>query len=243
MNRQLAISHLCFSYRPEEEIFHHLNLSIPFGKFLGIIGPNGGGKSTLFKLMMGELIPEHGMITIDGRSISEQKERIAYLPQDYRWNQFLPVRVDEFVLLGRFQRTSPHALEEVLEWVEMKEFKKAQLSKLSGGQKQRILLAKTLISGADYLFLDEPLTGLDRQAQDSFFQILKNLTQTQNKTILMVDHHLNQLIPQVDQIICLNRSLHWHDERELFDRKILEEIYCCEFEYGMDKIVRGQHDH
>jgi len=193
----------------------NIDFSIPLPAFIGIIGPNGGGKSTLLKSILGEITPFTGSIQVFGKPIGEVRERLAYVPQinSVDWN--FPIRVMDVVLMGRFRphswgpfysKSDREKAEFYLNAVGMFEFSKRQVGELSGGQRQRVFLARALAREADLLLLDEPLAGVDAGSGERILAVLSNY-QKQGRSILMVHHDLLTASTLFDHLILLQTRL------------------------------------
>lgn len=210
MEPVIAVKHLNFSY-PHTEILKDVSFQVDSGEFLGVIGPNGGGKTTLLKLLMGFLKPDSGAIQIFGNSPASALQHIAYVPQNLLFDRQFPISVLELVLLGRlsqlpwygiFSEQDRNAARSALEQVEMLEFEKYSFGSLSGGQAQRVLIARALASNPKLLLLDEPTASIDTQAQALIYSILKKLEGS--ITILMVTHDLKASIGIVSRVLCVH---------------------------------------
>lgn len=203
-----------FSYDGLNPILENVSINMDEKQFLAIVGPNGGGKTTFLKLIMGLLEPQKGQIKLFNESPSHVRKKIGYVPQVLRFDKDFPISVEELVLQGllsrlswwgRFKERDIALADDALEAVGLSAYKKAPFGSLSGGQAQRALIARALIGGPDILLLDEPTASIDSQAEKEIFQILKRFAQ--NKTVLMVTHDLNAIAPQVDRVLFINRTL------------------------------------
>ena len=218
----IDIRDICFAYE-QEEVLHNINLTVERGSFSVIVGPNGGGKTTLLRLILGLLQPKYGTITIEGKTPQEARSLLAYVPQQMQHDMLLPVSVEETVLMGRLGRHWPewytaedHAkTEEALARVELTDLKKRPFSALSGGQRQRVLIAQALASGARLLLLDEPGASLDPERRLQLYQILERLKDSGDLTILLVSHNLNLVAAHATHVICVNRTADAHPISDL----------------------------
>ncbi len=210
-SRPIAISasRLTFSYG-NIPVLHGVNFAISEGETIGIIGPNGGGKTTLLKLIMGFLTPDAGEIRIFQRPQKQARELMAYVPQRLPFDKDFPISVMEVVLTGRLNRMpwygawsseDKEAACAALEQVALSEWGSAPFGSLSGGQAQRVLIARALVSKPRLLLLDEPTSSIDMQAQQDIYHLLQELRGT--ITILMVTHDLNTVIQRVDRVLCV----------------------------------------
>jgi zinc transport system ATP-binding protein len=202
-------------------VLEDINFSIEQKEILSIVGPNGSGKSTLLKTIMGFKDPFRGEISVMGKPPHKimKTGNIGYLPQDAHLDSHFPIKVFDVVamsryaskfLLERLNEKDEEIIDESLKKVEMLDFKDHHFGSLSGGQKQRVLIARSLARKPKILMLDEPATGLDTVAQDSFYHLLERLRDSENLTIIMVSHDIGSVSQIVDKIACLNRKIHFH---------------------------------
>lgn len=217
-------------------ILTHITFSIEEGEFWGIIGPNGGGKTTLLKTILGVIQPQSGKVTVFGLPPRKavKKGWIGYLPQRMNSGRF-PVTALEVTMLGECDRGNffkpSNKLEreraiKSIELVGMREKAHQPFSQLSGGEQQRVLIAMALASNPRILLLDEPNTGVDVVAQEGFYQVLKRLKKELSITILMVSHDVGVIANFVDKIACLNVGLHFSgDPWAALNCHLLEGLY------------------
>lgn len=222
----IQINNVSFGYG-QKRVLQDLDFSIYPGDMVAIIGPNGSGKSTLMKLITGLLQPTRGSIRFADSLSSTQ---ISYVSQaaSYQVQSGFPATVKEVVAsglygkLGLFQRMKKkdwQKVDQILEQVELLEWKHQNIGKLSGGQRQRVLLARSLVSQPQLLLLDEPTVGIDVEAKKNFYQLITHFNQKLGLTILFVTHDL-EIVPQIaDQIICLNRDILFAGSVEEFSKK------------------------
>ena len=210
MSYAILASHLSFFYE-RNPILKKIDFSVPTGQFLGIIGPNGGGKTTLLKLIMGFLTPSSGTIHLFGKSPIEMRKRIGYVPQVNQSDRAFPITVLELVMLGAIanQFSVPAGTKEkALDWLEklgLAPHRSKAFSSLSGGLAQRTLLARALMSDPDLLLLDESTANIDAHSKKTFFETLESFRG--KKTILLVTHDLKAITEHVDQILCVENQL------------------------------------
>ena len=221
----LEINQIHFKYQ-KELILKDISFNLKKGDLLGIIGPNGGGKSTLLKLIAGILNPTQG-------NINRPSKGMAYIPQKDQLVQQIPMTIEDFLKLSRLPMDlcQRREIEEALSKVDLKKPLETDLSELSGGEYQRVLLAKAYLAKVQLIIMDEPTKGLDGKGQDKLLELLKELTQVQNAGVVLVDHNIGQVLKHCDRILCLNKSFHWHDTANMVDSKVLEATYQCEFEH------------
>lgn len=205
----ITFEHVFFSYS-DRPVLTDVSFQMAPGEFLGIIGPNGGGKTSLLKLILGLLKPNKGSIKILGQPAGTSTTRIAYVAQGLRFDRQFPISVLELVLSGRlshlpwygvFAKEDTEKALEALEKVGMREFSHHSFGNLSGGQAQRALIARALVASPDLLLLDEPTASVDSQAESAIYEILKTLQKT--ISIMMVTHDLRAAIDLVDRVLCV----------------------------------------
>ncbi|HUV51578.1 MAG TPA: ABC transporter ATP-binding protein [Dehalococcoidia bacterium] len=214
-------------------VLESINLSVLKDDFLGIIGPNGGGKTTLLKVILGLIKPSRGMVSVIGKPPEQSRSKIGYVPQHNLFDRSFPINVGDVVLMGRYGRTglfkrySSHdkeATQEALQTVGMLDYKDRQVGNLSGGELQRVLIARALVAEPRLLLLDEPTASVDPAMQTEFYELLEKLQQ--RMAIMLVSHDISAISIYVDTIACLNRQLHYHGSKELTP-EILEATYKC----------------
>lgn len=225
-----------FSY-DGREVLRDVHLHVHVGEFIGIVGPNGGGKTTLLKVMLGLIQPDSGEVRLFGQPIGEFRERhrIGYVPQKaVQFDPKFPATVYEVACMGRFprlglfkrMRREDHArVLEALDVVGMKELRHQRIGHLSGGQQQRVFIARALAGEPDMLVLDEPTTGVDVQAQERFYALLKQLNRDMKLTLVLVSHDIGMVSNYVTQLACINRSIHYHGEAEHFTEAQMTKAY------------------
>lgn len=245
----IEISQVSFSYNGAT-ILEEVNLDVQSGDFLAIIGPNGGGKTTLIKLMLGLLKPDRGHLRVLGLPPHEASPRVGYVPQDTGTNVSIPITVFNVVLMGclqgggswrRYSSRDRQATREVLERVGMWEFRRRRMNELSGGQRQRVLVARALVSNPVLLLLDEPTASIDTDGQTLFYNILKELNKT--ITIVAVSHDLMVISSYVKSVACVSGQVYFHDKPEI-TKDMLEQAYHCPVEliaHGMPHRVLDMH--
>ncbi|HPQ68310.1 MAG TPA: ABC transporter ATP-binding protein [bacterium] len=212
----VIITDLHFAYNGET-VLRDVNLTIEVRDFVTIVGPNGGGKTTLLKLILGLLKPQHGAVSVMGRTPDRTRARIGYMPQHADFDQQFPITVQEVVLtgrlhehrwFGRYNRRDREAVQKALAEVDLQDFLTRPFSALSGGQRKRVLIARALVTNPDLLILDEPTANLDPSAEQDLYRLLHRLNK--NLTILMVSHDLNFVSSFVNRVVCVNRKVVVH---------------------------------
>lgn len=223
-----------------------INITIKDREFIAILGPNGGGKTTLLKAILGLVKPSSGRIKIYGRNPSYKRNSIGYVPQFTKFEKIFPIDVIDVVLMGRlksgmnfFHKYSREDIEfakNIMNILDVYELKNRQIGQLSGGQMQRVLIARALCTEPKLLLLDEPTASLDVQSKTSIYSLLKDLNK--NITILVVTHDTGFVFSYIDKIACLNQKLFYHGEPEL-DKNIMYKVYGC----PVDVIAHGDIPH
>jgi zinc transport system ATP-binding protein len=210
-----------------------VTLSIFQHDFLGIIGPNGGGKSTLLKVLLGLIKPDSGSVSVFGKTPEQARSRIGYVSQRPVFDHDFPASVWDVALMGRYgkagllrryNRKDKVAVEKALVRVGMEDYQDKQIGRLSGGQQQRVFVARALVSEPELLLLDEPTASIDPTMQTEFYELLGELKNS--LTIVMVSHDIGAISVHVDTIACLNRQLYYHGSKELTP-EVLEATYQC----------------
>ncbi len=234
--------------RSWETIIKDATFSIHSGDFVGIIGPNGGGKSTMLHAILGTLPMKRGSIKLFGKSIRNFKDwgKIAYVSQDaINFDHNFPVTVRELVSLGRvtkkrmgrrFKKSDWEAVDQALEYMGISDLAKKRVGHLSGGQKQRVFVAKALARDPAMIFLDEPVAGVDAHAQERFYKRLSDLNIKKGKSILIVSHDLTAVFCRMSKVICVNREVHCTDlTAETDPNHILKKAYGEHFHFVFHK--------
>jgi len=237
-----------FSYFPNSSpVLKNIDFDIFKNEIVCIVGPNGGGKTTLIKLIAGILKPDRGKIEVFGCSPGENGSKLGYMPQSVHYDNSFPISVKNVVLMGLLGKKGPGSFfgwytkedrqkcEKALEMVKMEGVIEKPFYALSGGQKQRVLIARALISDPEILILDEPTSNVDSETEDNFISLLKELNEKNNKTIIMVSHDMGFVSAIVSTVFCVNKNLVIHPTN-ILSGEIIQEIYNCSMQ-----MVR--HDH
>ncbi len=245
----LEISDLNFSYASIPTLTD-INFTLFENDFAAVIGPNGGGKSTLIKLMMGLLKPQSGTVKLFGKSPEIGRKQVGYLAQFSLIDLEFPIKVLDIVQMNRlsgnpfkqFTTSDRNDAIKALEMVGIGHLSARTLSQLSGGEKQRVFLARVLMNNPKLLILDEPTSGVDFHAEKSFYDLLQELNK--KMAILMISHDISAVSTMVKKIACLNKKLIFHNGAEL-RKEDLEEIYACPVDliaHGVPHRVLHRHD-
>lgn len=221
----------------EKPVLWDIDLKIPSGVLMAIVGPNGAGKSTLIKAMLNLIKPISGKVIFDGKNYSEQRKKIAYVPQRGSVDWDFPTTVLDVVLMGRYGhigwfkkvgKKDVELAEKALEKVEMILFKDRQISELSGGQQQRVFLARALVQEAEIYFMDEPFQGIDAKTEKNIIDILKEL-RNKGKTVIVVHHDLQTVTEYFDWVCLLNtKVIEYGETKEIFTQENLKKTYKSE---------------
>lgn len=241
----VRVEDVTFGY-DARRVLEDVSLDIGSTDYLAIIGPNGGGKTTLVKLILGLLEPSSGRIS---RHLSAP-HAAGYVPQFASFDRLFPLRVEEVVRMGRlglrgvghrYSAQDRRAVGAVLERLGLDSVNTTSVSELSGGQLQRTLIARALVGEPEILFLDEPLASIDRESRSVVLEALAELNR--RIPIVVVTHDVILFSGAVRQIACLNRTLHYHPSGELTN-EMLEEVYGCPVElvaHGVPHRVVEEH--
>ncbi|GGM35890.1 zinc ABC transporter ATP-binding protein [Paraliobacillus quinghaiensis] len=246
----VSMENVSFAY-DNKHALKDINLQIPTGAFLGLVGPNGGGKTTLIKLLLGLEKPQQGTIKIFDKNIKDFKQwnKIGFVSQKANsFNRGFPATVKEVVSTGLaakvgyfhfFTKQHKQKIENAIEMVGMKDYINRNIGDLSGGQQQRIFIARSLVSDPSLLILDEPTVGIDTENVQKFYGLLHRLNEENNITLLLVSHDIGTMTNHANGIACLNKSLHFHGDTSAFSN--LTEKELSKF-YGHDlNVVTHQH--
>jgi zinc transport system ATP-binding protein len=216
-----------------QTVLEDVSLDIQQGDFIAMIGPNGGGKTTLLKLMIGLLRPDKGTIRVLGGPTEKASHHIGYVSQDVHINRSFPITASDVVLMGKLepkkrwgQRPTQDRQEalDALERMEVADYADSKIDELSGGQRQRVFIARALVTQPKVLLLDEPTASIDAKGQAEFYRLLKELNK--EITILVVSHDLVAISTYVKSVACVNKRLHYHNRAEITG-EMLEEMYPC----------------
>lgn len=233
----IELSHISFAYS-EEQVLHDINLNVHQGDFLGVIGPNGGGKTTLLKIMLGLLNPSTGSVRLFGQDLTEFRDwkRIGYVPQKAtNFDPNFPATVKEIVAMGRYAQRglfhfltkSDHEIVELaLGQVEMTPFQNRIIGDLSSGQQQRVFIARALASEPEVILLDEPTVGVDQKTQEDFYALLTKLNVELKLTLVLISHDIDVVASQATEIAWINRRVVYYGSPDkLIDGNRVTDLY------------------
>lgn len=231
MKAVIEIENVNFSYT-RELVLRNVSLSVPVEEFLGIVGPNAGGKSTLIKLILGLLEPDSGTIRVLGKAPVMARSQIGYVPQYPTFSRRdFPINVVDTVLMGRlgftsrpggYSKADRNIATEAMQAVEILDIANRPIGSLSGGQLQRVLIARALACKPEILILDEPTANIDMRVEEDIFGLLKQYND--HMTIIVVSHDIGFISGYVDRVACLNQTLVCHATDEI-SGKTIEELY------------------
>ena len=246
MQTIVDISNVDFTYgntaATSQAALRQVSIQIQRGTTLGLIGPNGGGKTTLVKMLIGLLQPAAGSIVIDGMPPMKAVRCgnvIGYLPQNTARPDRFPLSVRQTVRLGlagktgicrSYSKADLDFVEFLLERIEIADLAQRPIGQLSGGQLQRVFIARALAPRPKILLLDEPTTGVDRKNQQRFIEFLIALKKEMELTVIMVSHDLRAVSAISDRIACLNQTLHYHDVPEHLPPDLLYRMFACDLQ-------------
>lgn len=232
----IQIKNLSFSYH-KQKVLEEINLEVEEKDFLAIIGPNGGGKSTLLKVILGLYPIKDGSIHTFGELPKKNLAKIGYVPQNTNVNTDFPIKVIEVVLMGHIGTKRPlfgYAKDEkacalgALAQVGMETYANEKIGSLSGGQRQRVMIARALCANPQILILDEPTASIDVEGQQQIYTLLKKLNQSM--TIIVVSHDISVIIQYANKVVHINKRLSYHDVSGFQTTTHENEEHFCEIE-------------
>jgi|MDTC01.2.fsa_nt_gb zinc transport system ATP-binding protein len=247
----LEFSKVDFAYDQSVPIIENASFELGDRESICVVGPNGGGKSTLVKLVLGLLKPQAGTIRVLGEAPTASRTEIGYMPQSLHFDPRFPITVLDVVLMGRIgsvsrfgpsRRRDKEAAESALQRVDLSGLSSRRFSELSGGQRQRVLIARALVDEPRLLLLDEPTANVDQTFEKQFHEALGELAA--EMPIVLVSHDLGFVSNWVEHVLCVNRRVHMHPTTSI-SGKTLHEIFGQEIvaiRHGQDR-PPGEHVH
>jgi len=245
-NSVLELREVSFSYG-STAVLREINLTVHEQDYLVILGPNGGGKTTLARIMLGLLQPQAGEVLYH---LPDMKHRIGYVPQHSSFEKWFPLRVEQVVrtglqyqrgLMHPFRREDRERVNVVLEQLSINHLAKERIGELAGGQMQRVLIARALIAKPKMLLLDEPTASIDTGSRTQLGSLLTDLNQ--HIPIIIITHDMTAVASDVNRIACVNQKLYLHRAGEL-SAETIENVYGCPVEllaHGVPHRVLGHH--
>lgn len=216
-----------------KSVIHDINLTIYGRDFLGIIGPNGGGKTTLVKLILGLLKPQKGSLRFFRDEQPTDKIIMGYLPQYNAIDKKFPISVYEVILsglsskkslIGKFSKEQHEKVNDIIGKMGLEGLEKRAIGQLSGGQLQRALLGRAIISDPDIVILDEPSTYIDRHTETKLYELLEEINR--ERAIILVSHDIGTVLQEVKTIACVNETLDYHPDTEVSEEWLTRNFNC-----------------
>jgi zinc transport system ATP-binding protein len=254
MNKLVEIRNLFVGYENNPNVLKDINLTVYDDDFLGIIGPNGGGKTTLVKAILGLIKPTKGTITFFENGEKVNSLNIGYLPQVNQIDKKFPITVADVILSGltlkgrifkRYSSEDRQKVRDIAEQMGVENLLSRQIGELSGGQLQRVLLARAIIDEPRLIILDEPGSYVDKRFETNFYRLLADLNE--KMVIILVSHDIGTIISNVKNIACVNGDLHYHAGTEISPEWLLKAYDSCPIEIlghgALPHRVLMHHDH
>ncbi|HEX6593406.1 MAG TPA: metal ABC transporter ATP-binding protein [Bacillota bacterium] len=246
----VSLKNIHYTYE-KKPVLQQVNLEIKRGMFMGLVGPNGGGKTTLIKIILGLIKPDYGTVELFQQPIEQFKDwhRIGFVSQKSNtFNKGFPATVYEVVAMGLtakigyfkfLKRQHKGKIVEAIDQVGMSDYIHQNIGHLSGGQQQRIFIARALVSDPDVLIFDEPTVGIDVENVRRLYDLLGTLNKDKNITLLLVTHDTGTITKHASHIVCLNRTLHFHGDSDKYSSLTEQDLTAI---YGHPVHI-VKHDH
>lgn len=218
MSQIVSAENISYSYNKKTNVLEDVSFQIENNDFIGLIGPNGGGKSTMLKIILGLIKSDKGNLTVFGKEPRKANDKIGYVPQYASIDLNYPITVFEVVMSGllgkktvgsRFQSQEKQRAEEVLAKMKLNDLKDQVIGDLSGGQRQRVLLSRALVRDPELLLLDEPTNNVDQESGSDLYQLLKELNK--KIAIVIVSHDFSMISKYINKVFCLNKKMICND--------------------------------
>jgi len=254
MNKLIEIENLTVGYENKPNVLRDVSLTIYKDDFLGIIGPNGGGKTTLLKTILGLIRQQSGTISFYDNGKKVPSLNIGYLPQINQIDKKFPITVSEVILSGltprkqlirRYNSRDKQKVMQVAERMGITEILPRAIGELSGGQMQRVLLGRAIIDNPKFIILDEPSTYVDKLFETNFYKLLGDINK--DIAIMLVSHDVGTIISMVKNIACVNQGLHYHSGSDISHEWLTNAYQSCPIEIlghgSLPHRVLMEHDH
>ncbi len=243
MMEALRFDQVSFGY--DEPIFRSVSFVVPRGELLVVVGPNGGGKSTLLRLALGLLRPDSGVVSVLGGAPGCRAD-VGYVPQDVGQGLSMPVTVERVVSMGRLgiNGRSRRPVDDALEAMDLSDLRNRSMGALSQGQRQRVLIARALASDPALVLLDEPLASVDPSSRQAVFDCLKKAGE--NRTVIIVSHDYSIIPAWATAVACVDRGVYYHQGGEMTEELFTRLSCSCPVEligHGLPHRVLGEHSH
>ena len=211
----IDVHDVCFSYGAQE-VLHNVSFEIAPQSLVAVVGPNGGGKTTLLKLLLGALVPRFGIVRVLGLTPEEARSRVGYVPQVIPYDARFPVSVREVALMGlagkgrfgTYSRADAEAARRALKRVQMEGYENRSFSELSVGERQREMIAQAMAVGSELLLFDEPVANVDPEHTSLMYELFRELSR--EVTVMMVSHNLGVVTGHATHVLCVNRTAGLH---------------------------------
>jgi zinc transport system ATP-binding protein len=229
----IELKNVSFSFG-NETVLQDVSLDVYKGDFVGIIGPNGGGKTTLLRLCLGVLKPSQGSVQLLGGLPVKTRIRAGYIPQETSSNKWFPISVIDVTLMGllsrrpmfsHYTKQDRQKAEAILQELNLSHLIHKSIGDLSGGQRQKVLLARALVSDPSILFLDEPTASIDTLGQDEIYEFLLRINKS-GTTVVLVTHNVGAVSAYIRSVACVNKNLHYHPDGVLTEESITATFGC-----------------
>ncbi len=233
-----------------DNVLQDVNLEVQAGDFVGLIGPNGGGKTTLLRVLLGLLPVTRGEVRVMGKPVRAGRRHVGYVPQVVEFDHDFPISVWDVARMGRlgkrglfkrYTREDDEIVAEALEKVGMARFQRRAIGELSGGQRQRVYIARALAQEPDILFLDEPTANIDSESTTSIYELLSELNE--RATILLISHDLTAISSYVRTVGCVSGKVYYHGDKQI-TQGMIDQAYHCPVDliaHGVPHRVFGEH--
>ncbi len=252
-NKIIEVKNLNFSYNKNIKVLEKVYFEMMEDDFVGLIGPNGGGKTTFLKILIGILKPDFGEVRVFGKSPKKARNDIGYVPQYAKIELDFPIKVIDVILTGilsrkrmfsRYSKIDKEKSLAAMQKVGIENLKNKQIGELSGGQIQRVLIARALVREPQLLILDEPTSNIDISSEKNLFEYLKEINSSKT-AIIVVSHDIGAISPFIKQVGCLNKTMFFHREGTI-NEGLIKAGYKCDMDligHGMPHRVFPEHKH